>query len=451
MMNMDLGLYQQQTMKLVMTNELRQAITILQYSALDLNNYLNEQQLENPLIELKENRAHEELVRDSMNLQTPYYDRGSRSEPDDDYSPLDHVSDEREGLQDYLLGQIRLLNIPDKQRRIVVYLALSLDENGYLPYSIEKVAEELNEPLDTTESAIHVLQSLEPAGIGAQSLKDCLLIQLRRLESRDPLAERVVEDDLDLLGKKQYKKIAKQEGVDVQDIQSIADLIKTLNPRPGAVFNDEPAKYVTPDVTVKKIEGEYKVILNDQYLPKVSLNRQYETMLKEKNEEINGYLKQKHEQLQWIIKSIMQRQDTLRKVTEAIVRHQESFLENGPGHLQPLTLKQIATIVDVHESTVSRATTKKYVQTPRGVFELKYFFNSMVGGGTSGSEGASAEKVKIYLKRLVDEEAKAKPLSDQKLADLLKTKYDIHVSRRTVAKYRDEMHIPSSSQRKRYA
>ncbi|WP_236784920.1 RNA polymerase factor sigma-54 [Alteribacter salitolerans] len=451
MMNMDLGLYQQQTMKLVMTNELRQAITILQYSALDLNNYLHEQQLENPLIELKESRAHEELVRDSMNLQTPYYDRGSRHDHDDDYSPLDHVSDQTEGLQDFLLSQLRLLKLPDAQRRIVVYLALCVDENGYLPYTIEKLAEELDEPLENTESALHILQSLEPAGVGARSLKDCLLLQLRQLENRDPLAERVVEEDLDLLGKKQYKKIAKKAGVDVQDIQTIADLIQTLNPRPGAVFQDEPAKYVTPDITVKKIEGRYKVMLNDQYLPKVSLNRQYEKMLKENNEELNGYLKQKHEQLQWIIKSIAQRQQTLKNVTEAIIKHQEAFLDHGPGYLQPLTLKQIAQIVDVHESTVSRATTRKYVQTPRGVFELKYFFNSMVGGGAGGSDGTSSEKVKIYLKRLVDEEPKAKPLSDQKLAELLKSEHDIHVSRRTVAKYRDEMHIPSSSQRKRYA
>ncbi|MBM7096915.1 RNA polymerase factor sigma-54 [Bacillus sp. H-16] len=448
---MDLGLYQQQTMKLVMTNELRQAITILQYSALDLNNYLHEQQLENPLIELKESRAHEELVRDSMNLQTPYYDRGSRHDHDDDYSPLDHVSDQTEGLQDFLLSQLRLLKLPDAQRRIVVYLALCVDENGYLPYTIEKLAEELDEPLENTESALHILQSLEPAGVGARSLKDCLLLQLRQLENRDPLAERVVEEDLDLLGKKQYKKIAKKAGVDVQDIQTIADLIQTLNPRPGAVFQDEPAKYVTPDITVKKIEGRYKVMLNDQYLPKVSLNRQYEKMLKENNEELNGYLKQKHEQLQWIIKSIAQRQQTLKNVTEAIIKHQEAFLDHGPGYLQPLTLKQIAQIVDVHESTVSRATTRKYVQTPRGVFELKYFFNSMVGGGAGGSDGTSSEKVKIYLKRLVDEEPKAKPLSDQKLAELLKSEHDIHVSRRTVAKYRDEMHIPSSSQRKRYA
>ncbi|RNA68046.1 RNA polymerase sigma-54 factor [Alteribacter keqinensis] len=448
---MDLGLYQQQTMKLVMTNELRQAITILQYSALDLNNYLHEQQLENPLIELKESRAHEELVRDSMNLQTPYYDRGSRHDHDDDYSPLDHVSDQTEGLQDFLLSQLRLLKLPDAQRRIVVYLALCVDENGYLPYTIEKLAEELDEPLENTESALHILQSLEPAGVGARSLKDCLLLQLRQLENRDLLAERVVEEDLDLLGKKQYKKIAKKAGVDVQDIQTIADLIQTLNPRPGAVFQDEPAKYVTPDITVKKIEGRYKVMLNDQYLPKVSLNRQYEKMLKENNEELTGYLKQKHEQLQWIIKSIAQRQQTLKNVTEAIIKHQEAFLDHGPGYLQPLTLKQIAQIVDVHESTVSRATTRKYVQTPRGVFELKYFFNSMVGGGAGGSDGTSSEKVKIYLKRLVDEEPKAKPLSDQKLAELLKSEHDIHVSRRTVAKYRDEMHIPSSSQRKRYA
>ncbi|WP_096436931.1 RNA polymerase factor sigma-54 [Alteribacter populi] len=450
MMNMDLGLYQQQTMKLVMTNELRQAITILQYSVLDLNHYLHEQQLENPLIELKENRAQEELVRDNMNLQTPYYDSRNRQDHDDDYSVIDNVSEQEEGLQDFLLAQIRFLEISDQLRRSVVYLALSIDKNGYLPFSLDKLAEELQEPIEEAAKALNVLQSLEPAGIGATSIKECLLLQLRQLENRDLLAERVVENNLDLIAKKQYQKIAKLEQVDVFDIQSVSDLIQTLNPRPGAVFHDEPAEYVTPDVTVKEIDGEYKVMLNEQHLPKVSLNRGYERMLQEKNDEVDEYLKQKYEQLQWIIKSIVQRQETLKKVTEAIVEHQEAFFEHGPGYLQPLTLKQIAESVDVHESTVSRATTKKYVQTSRGVFELKYFFTSMVGGNSNGGDGASSEKVKIYMKRLVDQESKRKPLSDQKLADLLKAEYDLHVSRRTVAKYRDEMHIPSSSQRKRF-
>ncbi|PYZ95800.1 RNA polymerase sigma-54 factor [Alteribacter lacisalsi] len=452
MMNMDLGLYQQQTMKLVMTNELRQAITILQYSALDLNHYLHEQQLENPLIELKEKRAGEELVRDSINLQTPHFDsRRNNHDSDDEYSAIDHVSSREEGLQDALLRQIRFLEIPEKQRRIVIYLALNTDENGYLPYDIETFAEELDESVEDTRGALAVLQGLEPAGIGAVSLKDCLLLQLRQLENRDPLAERVVENDLDLLGSKQYKKIAKKEGVTLQDVQSVADLIKTLNPKPGAAFYDEPAEYVTPDVTVKKIEGQYQVILNDQYIPKVFVNPNYEKMLQEQDAELNHYLKQKKEQLQWIIKSIAQRQETLRKVTEAVVSHQEHFLEDGPGHLKPLTLKQIAEQVGVHESTVSRATTRKYIQTPQGVYELKYFFTSMVGAGSGNGDGASSEKVKIYLKRLVDQESKNKPLSDQKLADLLKSDYDIRISRRTVAKYRDEMHIPSSSRRKRYA
>ncbi|TMW72548.1 RNA polymerase factor sigma-54 [Alteribacter natronophilus] len=451
-MNMDLGLYQQQTMKLVMTNELRQAITILQYSALDLNHYLHEQQLENPLIELKEDRAREELVRDSMNLQTPQYDnRNSHHDSDDVYSPIDNVSSRTEGLQDALLHQIRFLDIADQQRRIVVYLALNVDENGYLPYGIETFAEELNETEEDTQAALYILQSLEPSGVGALSLKDCLLLQLRRLENRDPLAERVVEHDLDLLAGRQYKKIAKQEGVTLQDVQSVADLIQTLNPKPGAAFYDEPAEYVTPDMTVRKVEGRYEVLLNDHYLPKVHMNRNYEKMLQQKDAELNDYLKQKKEQLEWIIKSIAQRQETLRKVTEAIVSRQEAFLDEGAGHLKPLTLRQIAEEVDVHESTVSRATSRKYVQTPQGVFELKYFFTSGVGGGSAEGDGDSSEKVKIYLKRLIDQESKNKPLSDQKLADLLKSEYSIHVSRRTVAKYRDEMHIPSSSRRKRYA
>ncbi|UTR11708.1 RNA polymerase factor sigma-54 [Evansella sp. LMS18] len=447
-MNMDFGLYQQQSMKLVMTNELRQAITILQYSALDLSNYLHEQQLENPLIELKDNHKQEEITRNKEESAAPVYDSRVRHDQDDEYSAIDHVSEQEEGLQDYLLNQISYLKLDSRLRRILTYLALSVDENGYLKHTAEELAGELVEPIEAVKEAVSVLQGFEPAGIGAFSLKECLLIQLRQLETRDLLAENIVENHLDTLAKKQFKKIAKEEEVSVQEVQYIADFIQTLNPKPGAHFFNEPAKYVVPDVTVNKINGEYIVYLNDDYMPVMTVNKQYEALINKEEAEVNEYLKRKYEQFQWIKRSIEQRQETLLKVSEAIVRYQKSFFEHGPSHLRPLTLKTIAEEVNVHESTVSRATTKKYIQTPKGLFELKYFFTSMVGKDTG--ESSSSERVKIYLKRLVDEEDKQKPLSDQKLANLLKELHGITVSRRTVAKYREEMHIQSSSQRKRY-
>ncbi|UCZ52628.1 RNA polymerase factor sigma-54 [Bacillus shivajii] len=450
-MNMDFGLFQKQSMKLVMTNELRQAITILQYSVLDLREYLHEQQLENPLIELKDHEAHEDIQRqqlDSSSLTSYGSTHRNQDDDDDEYSPLDHISDQQEGLQDYLLNQVRYLHLEEQMKRIVTYLALSVDENGYLTQTYEEMAREMDEPIELVDEAIQVLQSFEPHGIGASSLKECLLIQLRQMETRDELAEVIVDRYLDELAKKQYKKIAQELEVQTEDIQLVADYIQTLNPKPGALFHTEPAKYVVPDITLKKVQGQYIVVLNEQQLPKLLMNKKYESLLNEQGSEIEQYVKQKYEQFQWIIKSIQQRQETLKKVTEAIARHQYEFLEYGPSHLKPLTLKEIAEEVDVHESTVSRATTNKYVQTPKGLYELKYFFTSSVGKGTE--ESASSEKVKIFLKKMVDAENKKKPLSDQKLANELKEDHGIHVSRRTVAKYREEMHIPSSSQRKRF-
>ncbi|WP_096190202.1 RNA polymerase factor sigma-54 [Evansella halocellulosilytica] len=450
-MNMDFGLFQKQSMKLVMTNELRQAITILQYSVLDLRDYLHEQQLENPLIELKDSEAHEEIQRqklDSSSLMSYGSKHRNDEDDDEDYSPIDHVSDREEGLQDYLLNQIRYLHLEPQLKRILTYLVLNVDENGYLKLRVEELAEEMNEPQDLVQEALEILQGFEPYGVGASSLKECLLIQIRQAVMEDTLAETVVENYLDELAKKQFKKIASDLQIQIEDIQLIADYIQTLNPKPGALFHSEPAKYVVPDVTVKKIQGEYIVTLNEQHLPQVSMNVKYRSLLQDKGNEIEQYVKQKYDQFHWIMKSIRQRQETLKMVTEAIVNHQYDFLEFGPSHLKPLTLKDIAEEVDVHESTVSRATTNKYIQTSKGLYELKYFFTSTVGKGTS--ESTSSERVKIILKRLIDEESKRKPLSDQKLADELKNKHSITCSRRTVAKYREEMHIPSSSQRKRF-
>ncbi|WP_280769481.1 RNA polymerase factor sigma-54 [Salipaludibacillus daqingensis] len=448
-MNMDFGLFQKQSMKLMMTNELRQAITILQYSVLDLNEYLHEQQLENPLIELKDQETQEEIARQKISDETPIYDYKSKDEGDNDYSPMDHLSEQEEGLQDYLLNQIRLLHLQPETRRIVTYLALSVDENGYLKQTAEEFAADIKEPLEAVKEGIKLLQSFEPFGVGAFTLKECLLIQLHHLETKDPLTESIITNHLDLLAKNQFKKIAKAENVTIEDVQMVADFIQTLHPKPGSLFHNEPARYVIPDVTVVKVKNEFVVRLNEQHMPKMLMNQQYEKMMQNKDGDTQQYIKQKYDQFQWLKRSIAQRQQTILSVTEAIVRYQLDFFVHGPSHLKPLTLKKIAEEADVHESTVSRATTKKYVQTPRGLYELKYFFNSTVG--RDSSESSSSERVKIYMKRLIDEENKQKPLSDQKIAELLKNQFEINVSRRTVAKYREEMHIPSSSQRKRFS
>ncbi|MGO4888863.1 RNA polymerase factor sigma-54 [Anaerobacillus sp. MEB173] len=447
-MNMDFGLFQQQKLKLVMTNELRQAITILQYSTLDLLDYIQEQAIENPLMELSDSTGNEEQWEKSSiedwepNLDSKPY------EGDPTYSPLDHISKNEDGLQDYLLNQIRFLQIKDIERKTMMYLALNLNDHGYFVRDVHDIALELNVDVSVVETSLMRLQMLEPAGVGARNLQECLLIQLNDLESRDVLAETIVEQYLDLFAEKKWKQIAKELSVTVQDIQAVSDLLQTLEPKPGACFGGDPSKYLIPDVTIEQVEDEYFVIVNDSLLPRIQLNTQYRSLLKQNEEtDASKFVHQKYQQMMWLLKSIDQRRVTLMKVTEAIVRHQKDFFDHGPNHLKPLTLKEIAEEVEVHESTVSRATNQKYVQTPRGLYELKYFFTSSLS--TEDGEQTSSNSVKESIKALIEQENKEKPLSDQKIVTLLKDQ-GIVVSRRTIAKYRDEMRIPSSAKRKRY-
>ncbi|WP_416147155.1 RNA polymerase factor sigma-54 [Salipaludibacillus sp. HK11] len=449
-MNMDYGLFQKQSTKLVMTNELRQAITILQYSLLDLNEYLQEQQLDNPLIELKDQEVQEDLVQPKVNDRLPIYDQKSKNQAGSENPSMDHLREQEDGLQDYLLNQIRLLQLQPRKRRIISYLALSVDENGYLKQTINDLAVEMSETLIAVKEGINLLQTLEPYGVGAFSLQECLLIQLDHLETRDPLSERIVQNHLDNLATNKYRKIANQENVMIENVQMVADFIQTLNPKPGSLFCRAPAKYVIPDVIVTKVKNKFLVNLNEQHMPKMLINEEYKKMMGNKNVETKEYFKQKFYQFQWLKRSIVQRQQTILRVSEAIVDNQHAFFVHGPTHLKPLTLKRIAEEIKVHESTVSRATKNKYVQTPRGLYELKYFFNEMVGRDAAESS-SSAERVKMFIKKMVDEENKQKPLSDQKIVHLMKSEFKINVSRRTIAKYREELHIVSSAQRKRFS
>jgi RNA polymerase sigma-54 factor len=443
---MDFGLYQQQAMKLIMTNELRQAITILQYSVSELNAYLHEQQLENPLIDYTDEQVVAEM---GTQDRSSMYDYPSFQDGEKDYSLIDHVSDEKEGLQDYVVNQIGLMTLTSRMKRIATYLSLSLDENGYLTRTALELAEEMRENVTDVRQGIAIIQSLEPYGIGARHLKECLLIQLSHMEVKDLLTESVIRNHLDLLAKNKYKDIAKKENVSLEEVQYVADFIQTLNPKPGALFHKEPAQYVIPDVTVSLINDQFTVRLNEEYVPKIRINHDYKRLLTDQEHQIQTYMKQKFDQVQWINRSIAQRQQTILKVMTYIVQKQSSFFKYGPAYLKPLTLKDISFEAGIHESTVSRATVKKYAQTPWGLYELKYFFNAAVGKN-SFSE-VSSERVKVYLKRLINEENKQKPLSDQKIADILKKDYFTNVSRRTVAKYREELHLPPSSQRKRFS
>ena len=456
-MNMGLGLYQEQTLKLVMTPELRQAITILQFSAVDLMTYLQEQALENPVIDLQEAEIPvkekkeattevdwKELLNSQSN--TDY----SVNKDESAYNPLDHVSDSSGTLYTHLEEQLGFVKrLTSTQRQIAQYIIGNLDERGYLEIPTMTIAGNLAVSQEDVEDVLCVIHHLEPAGVGARSLEECLLLQLEHEGLDDEQAVKVISEHLLDLANHRYAKIAEKLGITVLDVQRIADLVRTLTPRPGASFQNADTRYIIPDVSVEKVMGEYIVIVNDSSLPRLSINRFYERMLQEKSaqDETRIFINEKLNAAMWLAKSMEQRRLTLLRVTQAIVDLQYDFFEHGIHHLKPMTQKDIAERVQLHESTVSRATSNKYVQTPRGVFELKYFFTSALS--TASGEATSSESVKKRIKLLIEQEDSGKPYSDQKLAEMLEGE-GIEISRRTVAKYREEMLIPSSAKRKRF-
>ncbi len=419
-----------------MTKELTQAITLLQYSSLDLTKFLEEQTLENPLIEVK---------------QTDFSRRTKSKVSKESYTnPIDYIEKKETTLYEHLLTQLSYMKVNNEKKRTMEYIIQLLDSNGYLYFPEEEIAKDLNTDTENIESAIHYIQSLDPVGVGARSLQECLLLQLRKLPNRNSLAETIIQDYFEEFAEKSWKEIAKQLDVKLFDIQQIFDFIQTLQPRPGAAFHGGEAQYIVPDFDIQVENGVVIMNMHDSYLPKVSLNLQYyQHFLQEKDSQTQSYLQEKVDQCQWIMRSLEQRKLTLQNVMNEIINRQLDFFLKGPAHLKPLIMSEVAQSLDIHESTVSRAVKDKFVQTPFGIFEMKYFFSRNIQ--TTGSTDTSSTQVKNVLKQLVDEENKQKPLSDQEIVSILKEEHGILVSRRTIAKYRDQLNIPSSSKRKRYS
>ncbi|AXF56262.1 RNA polymerase factor sigma-54 [Salicibibacter kimchii] len=443
-MNLEMGLIQQQTMKLVMTQQLRQAISLLQYSTLELSDYIEEQALENPLLEVSDSNRDEE-IRDSPVL---WQDREESSGEQGKEPFIDRLENGRQGLTVYLIDQLRMLHCGEDTQEHLKYFIHNLDENGYLLVSEKEAALELGITSDRFHELCALLQQFDPIGVGARSLSECLLLQLQALPEEHPLAETIVCHYLQAFAQKKWKWLAEEMQITLEEIQDAHDFIQTLNPRPAQGFSESELEYIMPDVYIEKQNGDWTVVLNDESLPKIRLNRQYRNLLHQKSDkETFEYAHSKYKQLVWLLKSIDQRQQTIRAVTEAIVEYQKSFLENG--ELRPMTLKHIAERADVHESTVSRTTNRKYVQTPRGCYELKAFFSKGVSG--YAGKDVSATIIKQSIRNWIEQEDKQKPISDQKIADRFKQEEGIKISRRAIAKYRDELNIPASSKRKRFA
>ncbi|CUB27152.1 RNA polymerase sigma-54 factor [Bacillus subtilis] len=435
---MDMKLQQVQVLKPQLTQELRQAITLLGYHSAELAEYIDELSLENPLIERKETDtpplSYHKTNKNRMNAQ----EAGLQ------------LSDPQKTLQDVLKQQSLDMNLTNTEKKIFNYLIHSLDSNGYLEEDMEEAARRLSVSTKEAETVLAKLQSLEPAGIGARSLQECILLQLQRLPNRNEQAEMLVSAHFDAFAQKRWKALSRETGIPLHAIQDISDDIAALHPRPGLLFaQPEQDVYIEPDIFITVKNGHIAAELNTRSFPEIDLHPQYRTLLSSGScQDTASYLSVKYQEWRWLSRALRQRKQTITRIVNELITRQKDFFLKGRGAMKPLTLREIADCLSLHESTVSRAIKGKTIQTPYGLFEMKLFFSAKAEA--SGDGDASNYAVKTHLEDLVNQEDKTKPLSDQKLADLLYERHGIQISRRTVAKYRDQMNIPSSAARKRY-
>ncbi|MAV90779.1 MAG: RNA polymerase sigma-54 factor [Bdellovibrionaceae bacterium] len=461
--------------QLRMTPQLQQAIKLLQLSRLELETAVRKELDENPVLEEVQDVA-EEASRLEAREANP--DEGNQTEDSSDprtqdefewenyvdskYKPpqsgpggtdeimnYENMISSETTLHDHLLWQMNLGGFSDEEEGYLAILISYVDDDGYIKTPLSEVAQEESVDEKELEEMLPFLQEFDPPGVGARDLKECLIIQAKHLEEDTNDLVHLVNNHLKDLEKKNYNGIAKAMEAPLEDIIELCKIIYSMEPKPGRSFMPRDTQFVTPDVYVYKVGDEYMVSLNEDGLPRLRISNLYKNILKgdkESTAKAHDYIQEKLKSAVWLIKSIHQRQRTIYKVTESIVKHQQDFFEKGPEHIKPMILRDIANDIGMHESTVSRVTTSKYVHTPRGIFELKYFFNS----GISKTDGDSlaSESVKLKIKDLVSQENPKNPLSDQKIVELLK-KDGIKIARRTVAKYRDVLKILPSSKRKK--
>ncbi len=460
--------------KLVMTPQLRQAIKLLQLGRLELTDALQAEIEQNPMLEevpplLEQPSNPESLTAEENQFQAeaPITDRVKGDDPatvaevnwedysnnfDADFSfahetpPADAPSQfdfisATPGLDSYLQWQLTHLELTDQDKELTQFIIGSLDGHGFLETTIEDICLYCHCTEEEAEGTLRLVQSLDPPGIAARDIRESLLLQLDRLDYYDTLPYRIVEQHMNLLETRNYALLARETGAPLKKINEAVAIIQELTPYPGNEFSNEQTNYVIPDVYIYKIDGEFVVQLNDEGLPHLQVSSEYQQLLKKKNAlntESRGYLRESKRNAEWFIKSIEQRQRTIHKVMESLLKFQHDFFEKGAGAMRPLILRDVAEDIGMHESTVSRVTSNKYVHTPQGIYELKYFFSTAVA--TSDGDTVAAEAIKNRIRQLVHNENPAKPLSDNTISELL-AKENITVARRTVAKYRDQLKI----------
>lgn len=433
---MEQVLYQQQKLKLIVTHQMEQQLSLLHMPLIDLESYIIDQALENPLIDM--NSIYNEYT-------------GSKKYQYDNQIEQDwfHNIEQPQNMYDYLVEQMGYLKLHEQDKTILRYLIFLVDEDGYIREDLHLVAEHFSVSHEVVKRLLGQLQTFEPIGIGARNLQECLLIQLQNMENRNELAEEIVSHYFAQFINRKWKEISQQLSVAVTEIQFVFDLLSSLDPRPGSSFFGSAPQPIIPELVVVNDINSLKVMINDSLYPKLQFDSYYQGQLKRlPNKEDSTFLKEKYHHFNWLKQAIDKRKITLVKVMNAIVDRQYKFFQEGIKYLKPLTIKEIAEAINLHESTVSRAVNGKYVQTPQGLFELKYFFTSSIGTVTNNE--ASSEVVKRSICALIDKENKQKPISDQKIVDLLGVNYGYNLSRRTVTKYREQLGIPSSSKRRRF-
>jgi RNA polymerase sigma-54 factor len=478
------------TQQLLMTPQLQQAIKLLQLSRMELEQFVAQQIAENPCleegqtespeeaaaVERERERTEEQVVSETMRQAESIVDStggedkgestwenttsyqemnsssltGSRKQSADEEHPnYENMVSKAGTLQDHLMAQVGELDFDDQEKQIATVIIGNIDDRGYLTLTTQEISENEGFDLEAVEDILDTIQRLDPPGIGARDLKECLYIQVRNAGLKNGIVERIIENHLPELENRNFVAIVKAMKITLEEVIENVQIIADLEPVPGRQFGANDAQYIVPDVYVFKLGTEWIVNLNEDGLPRLQVSDFYQGMMssKKSNGEDKNYISEKLRSAEWLIKSIRQRQRTIFRVTESIVKRQMDFFENGVEHLKPMILKDIAEDIGMHESTISRVTNNKYVHTPRGVFELKYFFNSSVT--RADGHDLASESVKKMISELVKAEDARRPLSDQKIVELLEEK-GIQLARRTVAKYREQLHILPSSKRKKF-
>jgi len=460
--------FQNLSMQQVLAPQLQQSLQILQAPALELRNIVQQELQTNPLLEEEigtvesEDRSNDDTEfqeeferlakldeewRDYMTQNVSYSSRNLEDEERRQFF-FDSIASQ-ETLQLHLWEQLNTADVTEQQRQAAELIIGNIDDIGFLQTPIEEISANTGHSLEELQDMVNLIQSFHPVGVGARDLRECLLIQLRRLGKEGSLEYQIVEEHLADLGRKRLPEVARRLGVTVEQVQRAANFISTLDPKPGQIFTPDPNSYVLPDVSVDKVGDEYAISLNDDQVPHLRISKTYRDLMTQGSNgtDVRDYIREKIRSGKFLIKSIHQRQQTILNIANEIVKRQHEFLENGTAFLKPMTMAQIAETVGVHETTVSRAISGKYMATPQGVFEMKYFFTP--GYQTTGGAALSNTSVKEAISELVRNEDTRNPLSDKEIVEILSDR-GIPIARRTVAKYRAELNILPSNLRKQY-